>query len=206
MKDITREQLCEQYVAEGKSLQQIADDLGCSLTNVYRIFVGYGIPRRKRGPTAMQRLLDEQWLRGEYEGKNRTCDEISKELHCGRTTVKQALVRLGIPTKIGRIRDEKIKSNYLKSDTFCSVHRLRGAMITLFGHHCQMEGCDYDKFVDVHHIEGVGYREGSQSRKHTENKISNSVLLCPNHHRESDNGTITRGELHKIILSRKLKT
>ena len=58
----------------------------------------------------------------------------------------------------------------------------RANLISKYGKICMVPGCDYKKFVDAHHI--VSRSNGGQ------HFVKNGILLCPNHHREADNGLI----------------
>lgn len=49
--------------------------------------------------------------------------------------------------------------------------KYRTICIKHYGHKCLL--CEWDKNIDVHHINGV----------HTDNRLENLVPLCPNHHR-----------------------
>ena len=136
------------------------------------------------------KLVTKQSLEHKYLEEGKTIYQVADELG-----LREAMVR-----------DSKIRIDYLKAETFCSTGRLRGAMLWLFGENCSLLNCNYSKFVDVHHIEGKNYRGKGNVRMHTQNKISKAVLLCPNHHREADNGLIPIETLRETIKTRKLKT
>lgn len=64
--------------------------------------------------------------------------------------------------------------------------------------------CGYDKFVDVCHVKPVSdFPDGTLIID--VNNINNLIPLCPNHHREFDNGLITVEEIKKLIDSREDK-
>lgn len=141
-----------------------------------------------------------------YLDEDKTFKEIAKEVKSTVTTIRMNIVRLGFPRRKARIRDTKIVENYLKSTDFNSTYRLRMAMLRLFEHVCQFPNCGYSKFIDCHHIEGKAYwREDNKTKRHTHNLISNAILLCPNHHKEADNGLISKEDLKKVVLKRKIK-
>lgn len=151
------------------------------------------------------RTIDKNWLEDQYVVHDRTVPEIAKLYGCCLQVIHFALRYHGINIRKARVRDAKILENYLKADRFHNVHRLKGAMIKLFGKQCMLPNCSYETFVDVHHLRGKGYRTKS-GRCHTNNRITESVLLCPNHHREADNKLIPIETLEEVIKTRKLKT
>lgn len=151
------------------------------------------------------RTIDKDWLENQYVVLDRTVPEIAKVYGCCGQVIHFALRHHGINIRKARVRDAKILENYLKSDKFHTVPRLKGAMIKLFGKKCQLPNCSYESFIDVHHLRGNGFRNKS-GRCHTNNRITESVLLCPNHHREADNKLISIETLEEIIKTRMLKT
>lgn len=75
---------------------------------------------------------------------------------------------------------------------------IKRQLIALRGHRCEL--CDYNKYVEVHHI--IPRRFGEC------NLPENLILLCPNHHREADYGFLVldhfksgsnRGNLNKVL-------
>tara|TARA_B100001778_G_scaffold330827_2_gene334038 strand:- start:1352 stop:1726 length:375 start_codon:yes stop_codon:yes gene_type:complete len=63
----------------------------------------------------------------------------------------------------------------------------RQKLLDGFGHQCMIEDCGYNKFVDAHHI--IARKDGGS------NDPENGILLCPNHHKEADNGLLSQEEL-----------
>lgn len=64
--------------------------------------------------------------------------------------------------------------------------------------------CGYDKFVDVCHVKPVSeFPDGTLLIE--VNDIKNLITLCPNHHREFDNGLISVDEIKKLVDSREDK-
>lgn len=98
------EGLREQYHGEGRSLRDIADELGCSDTTVYRWLGRHGIGTRSKG-RAPEELRDEKWLREEYVKEGRSMREIADELGVGGSTVGFWLDEHGLPTR-PRLRRE----------------------------------------------------------------------------------------------------
>lgn len=201
---IDKNWLKDQYINQKKGIRQIAKEVGCCEATVFNRLIAFEIGSRGKGPQA-KFILSKDELTELYVSQNKTMAEIGDMYNCGVSTVKARLVELGIKRRKGVIRDSKIVENYLKIDRFSTVFRLRGALIWLYGNMCQQPGCGYDKFVDVHHLNGKGFRN-KMGRCHTNNTISETVLLCPNHHREADNGLISIGTLQEIIKTRTLKT
>jgi DNA-binding CsgD family transcriptional regulator len=90
------------YVDEGRSLAQIAAELGCSKQLVHSWLRAHGIPARVQIRFAgTPALSDPDWLRARYVTQGRTSDEIAGEVGCSATTVKAALRAHGIPTRLG---------------------------------------------------------------------------------------------------------
>ncbi len=201
---ITKDSLVDKYVFQKKGIKQIAEEWGIGEVTVYNRLIAFGIETRGKGPVP-KLTINKDELIDLYISQNKTLAEIGLILNCGHTTVKAKLIEFGIKRRKGVIRDSQIVANYLKIDKFHNVHRLRGALIWLYGNECQINGCGYIKFVDVHHLRGNGFRTKS-GRGHTNNRISETVLLCPNHHREADNKLIPMETLEEIIKTRILKT
>lgn len=61
-------------------------------------------------------------------------------------------------------------------------------------HHCEIPGCEYEKFFQRHRI--VPGRDGGKYKK------GNVIALCPNHHAEADSDLFTQDELLAIVASR----
>ncbi len=47
---LTKERLRVLYVREGRTMRNIADEVGCSIATVYRLVRAYGVRRGRRGP------------------------------------------------------------------------------------------------------------------------------------------------------------
>lgn len=58
---------------------------------------------------------------------------------------------------------------------------------------CKSLGLNSPTYLEVHHIEKV--------RMNNDNRLDNNnlITLCINHHKQSENGTISSTELHKLI-------
>lgn len=65
----------------------------------------------------------------------------------------------------------------------------REKLLEEFGHKCMVPDCEYDTFVDAHHI--VAKKDGGL------NDPENGILLCPNHHKEADHGLLSQDDLSK---------
>jgi hypothetical protein len=71
---------------------------------------------------------------------------------------------------------------YNNSDSF------RDHLLKKYGHKCMY--CNYSNLVDAHHI-----HQRSEGGSH--NADENGILLCPNHHRESHEGILSKEQLRK---------
>jgi transposase-like protein len=92
------------YVDEGRSLAQIAAELGCSKQLVHAWLRAHGIPARAQTRFAqLPALADRAWLRERYDVQGRTIPEIAAEVGCGATTVQRALRVHGIPARPPRV-------------------------------------------------------------------------------------------------------
>jgi transposase-like protein len=90
------------YVDEGRSLAQIAAELGCAKQLVHYWLRTHGIPARTQTRFAgTPALTNPEWLRARYVTQRRTSAEIAADVGCPATTVKAALRVYGIPTRMG---------------------------------------------------------------------------------------------------------
>jgi transposase len=95
------------YVDEGRSLAQIAAELGCSKQLVHAWLRAHGIPARAQTRFAqLPALADRAWLRERYVMQGRTIPEIAAEVGCGATTVQRALRVHGIRARAPRVARE----------------------------------------------------------------------------------------------------
>lgn len=109
------EWLRHKYVVEGKSLGEIANEIGCSEPAVVRAARRYGIPMRKPGliregrtrTDVIPQLRDTEWLRQEYIEKGRSPESIAVEIGCSTWTVTTMLSRWGIKKFPDRSQDKR---------------------------------------------------------------------------------------------------
>jgi HNH endonuclease len=106
-----RDWLHQQYALEGRSLDEIAHTLGCSLPAVSRALAAHEIPTRTpaqtralrgspSGPTRrFPELEDRHWLEERYLHQELSTEEIGALLGCSGPTVWAALVRHTIPRR-----------------------------------------------------------------------------------------------------------
>ena len=201
-----------QYLDNKRTLKDIGIECGVSWGTIKYWCDKYQISLRDPHDIdhvrAMQRKCAEQrkkkicreWLRSRYEDKGMTAKEIAKEYGCNWATIIRRLDEYGILIRKPKIRKWKSILRWLEQDYFSDTKLLKQVMIKIFGYSCMVDGCTYKNFIELHHINGKNFvKNGCTGRKHTKNCISNSVLLCPNHHKEADYGMIKKRILKKTI-------
>lgn len=95
-----RETLYQKYVVEGKSGEQVADELGCDTSTVFKWMHRLDVPVRQ----AKHQMRDRAWRDKEameemYLEKGMSTREIAEELDCKNPTIFKWLHRHGIPTR-----------------------------------------------------------------------------------------------------------
>lgn len=105
-----------QYQQDQRSLNEIADLVGCTGMTVHRALVQHGIPRRpasSRG-TRFPELEDADWLREAYWQRGQSHIEIAEAVGCTDSAVAAAFRKLGIPrrtsTESRRLRSERYRN------------------------------------------------------------------------------------------------
>lgn len=88
--------LRKQYCEKQKSSYKIAELCNCSRKTVCRWLDNHGIETRGMSSAPDSRLKDEQWLREQYCGEEKSTIEIAKLCDCCRATVFNWLKRHGI--------------------------------------------------------------------------------------------------------------
>lgn len=91
------EWLRREYVGEGRSMRDIAGDLGCSDKTVKYWLAQHGIPTRGPGPD--RPWQDETWLVEQYWGEWKSMEEIAEGAGCSVTTLIRWMDRLGVPRR-----------------------------------------------------------------------------------------------------------
>lgn len=118
----SRDWLVDHYVERFKTSDQIADELGCSSALVLAALRKHGIKTRQGRyaqlqDTATLKLEDAGWLREHHVDKQMSATEMGKIIGCTNTTVRNALLRHGIPVRgkaeTTRIRSERMMNNPL---------------------------------------------------------------------------------------------
>lgn len=212
----------EQYLKNKRTLKDIGEEFGVCWGAIGYWCKKHNIslrnPKDSENIKLMQRKsaekrklkISREWIRSRYEDKEMTLKEIAKEYGCNWRSIQRRCVYYGIPLRKPEIRRSVMNRKFIIKDEFSDVKSLKNAMIKLFGYSCMYPNCKYNNFIQLHHLDGTNNRivkngKTSATRKHTCNRISNSVLLCPNHHAEADVGIITKEEIKNIITSRELK-
>ena len=95
--------LYDQYITQGKSTYQIAQEIGCGASAVQRWLRSHEIPIRdcsssKLKPSS-QLLSDESWLRNQYITLMKSASKIGQEIGCQQETVSNYLHKYGIPMR-----------------------------------------------------------------------------------------------------------
>jgi transposase len=116
------EWLRDQYKNQQKSMSEIADILGVDSSTVDRWMKKHGIETRSYSEAAstdgnIRKLRDEEWLREQYENREKSQVEIADELDVDESTVIRWMKKHGIETRsnserqsegdVGKLRDEE---------------------------------------------------------------------------------------------------
>jgi len=92
-----------QYCARGRSMSDIADEVGVTRTTVGNWIERHGIPSRGRGRTSIiesyPTLTDEAWLREQYVVNGLTLAEVGDKLGVSQSVVRKALIQHDIPRR-----------------------------------------------------------------------------------------------------------
>ena len=98
--------LQHQYAELGKTMQEIADEIGCSVQPVAKALHRLGIEiclRGKHYSVIFTKLEDAEWLAEQYVELNRTDQSIGDELGCTRANVQLWRKKHGIQgRRVGR--------------------------------------------------------------------------------------------------------
>lgn len=82
-----KEELVELYVKKGKSIREIAENVGCSKDMIYRSLKDYNIKRRSENKRSKLLKYDKSFLRMEVKKKGIT--NTAKELQVDTRTLKK---------------------------------------------------------------------------------------------------------------------
>jgi len=97
------EWLREEYLIRGRSMYDIADDLGLSYSTVRSYLIEYEIEIRSSSEAGsdgnIKPLYNSDWLREQYENNCRSTYDIAEELNVSRNTVSSWLHRHDIETR-----------------------------------------------------------------------------------------------------------
>lgn len=94
---LSRELLAELYVEQSLSADEIAKQLGCGETTVFRALEEYGIPRRSKHDYRLEIAREE--LERLYIVEQLSESEIAERFDTSQRTVSRRLIELGIPTR-----------------------------------------------------------------------------------------------------------
>ena len=103
--------LRHEYVVKRRSVAELADELGVAKSTVNRQVKkhGFSVPpsrkptKPKKEPVTRQRLhVDPDWLRQEYQEKQRTLTDIARELGISLSTLSRLAQNHGLAIKRGR--------------------------------------------------------------------------------------------------------
>jgi 5-methylcytosine-specific restriction endonuclease McrA/predicted DNA-binding protein YlxM (UPF0122 family) len=191
--------LRQEYEKKNRSTVDIAEDVNSNPTTVSNHLRKHGIELRTNSearridqlpPEARKKLDNEQWLRQEYDEKERTIVDIARQLNAGRSAVNAALHRQGIETRscseaaklLERTGEDNPhwkggEENYYGPNWREQREKARERD----GHQCQWCSMTDDEHLerhgrelDVHHIAPRRLWEG----KETQNRLGNLITLC----------------------------
>jgi DNA-binding CsgD family transcriptional regulator len=110
------EWLREQYVRQGKSMQDIADICNCTNPTILRWLRRYNIQTRSLSVDD-ERLDDEKWLREKYIIQDLTTGEIADICDCSKYTVSERLKEKGIKVWRG-VTDSRLNDKQWLRDKY----------------------------------------------------------------------------------------
>jgi transposase-like protein len=97
---IEREHLEREYVERGRTMAEIATDLGVSPSTVRKHLDLHGIEiRPKNAQPLLERVLSRDFLDREYGERGRTAQDIAREVGVSEQTVLRYLHRHGVPVR-----------------------------------------------------------------------------------------------------------
>jgi len=183
------EWLREQYVGEERTISEIAEECSCGANTVRKWLNRHGIETRGAGPPTPEELTDEEWLREEYVGEERTISEIAEECGCGANTVRNRLKRYGIETRSYNPEGEQHPNWNGGPQPYGPGWNAskRRTVRERDGHTCQDPTCSvtqddhldrYDEKLHVHHLIKARDLDDPEER----NAAENLITLCRDCH------------------------
>ena len=137
------------------------------------------MPRRKLTDKQVVQLIRL------YKNPNISRKELCRLFKISKDTIIRTITREGVPKRVTAGFCGKENSNWRGG---YSLHYAKNlALRTFEKNECMV--CGYKISVDVHHWD--------KNKKN--NKPSNLVLLCPNHHREVHLGLLTKSDIIKKL-------
>jgi len=181
------EWLREQYVNEGRSTYDIADECGCSSTTVNRWLEKHAIKTRPSSGLPPDMLTDEGWLREQYVEEERSTRDIADECGCGSSTISRWLKRHGIGTRsIEGEHNPRWNGGSQPYGLGWNASKRR-AVRERDGYICQAPACSvtqddhldrYDERLHVHHLIKARDVDDPEER----NAAENLITLCRDCH------------------------
>lgn len=109
----SKDWLIQNYSATDIQVRDLAAKIGVQHTQLYEYIKKYGITKGHYSNVDYDKLNDPEWLKNEYIVKNRTMQDIQRELRCTSSTLyarlsKFGLTRLKDETKILKKIDESV--------------------------------------------------------------------------------------------------
>jgi transposase len=177
--------LFKRYHEDYKLLSEIASEIGCSETQVYRWLKTHKIPKRER-PTVLKKersdraglMYDQEWLETQYVKLERSKSEIAQEMGIKESTVSRQLTRMGVSKRKMKSKKDwpsnplgpgrKWAEGYIKRNMPSHPHAQRGGWI--LEHRVVAEealGRYLTKEEEVHHI----------NEKRDDNRIENLIVF-----------------------------
>lgn len=202
VKTLTKDFLIQEYVINKKCMLEIAKEVGCCETTVYRALDEFkiGIPdevnkKRRKLNTRIKKIFTKQYLIEEYIVKDRTSSSIAKEHHTSHSIVLKYLNEYNIKIRTHSLSMLKGatcgskhwnwhggKNRYGYSNYFKKIRHLihkRDCFICQFCGRTEKECLDIYKCVlDVHHID---YDKNNDS-------FDNLISLCKGCHTSTHKG------------------
>ena len=169
------ETLRQKYCVEGKTLEETAEELGCSFATVGNWLNKYGIETRTGGPGNHSETpwRDKEWLESRYVESEKSSTEMAEEAGCDRTTITNWLRKHGIERRSpgnGYPEDRKWKDKEWLFEQYWSKGKSTREIAA--GVECNKKTI-HDQLVSMESVEG-----GPFQTSEPEKTVTKSAKTC----------------------------
>ena len=186
--------LHEQYVVEGKSMNQMARESDSAYPTIYKYIHKHGIETRSAGGSELvyEQLGDGEWLNEHYVEQNESITNMAEDIGCTPVPVWKALQRHGIDTREKPMPSGKDHPNWKGGHIEYygpSWNKQREKALERANYRCEHTGMSQKQHKElyagqglhVHHIKP--FREYGVENHAEANRLPNLRVLCSPEHR-----------------------